>query len=71
MQVAKINYNQNPSFKNGFYNVTRELDSSVMLSRALVDACGCTIPWIIMANNKTERREKARRFLFDYAIAYI
>ncbi len=71
MQIAQINSKQNPTFKSGFYNVTRELDSSVMLSRALVDGCGCTIPWIIMANNKTERKEKSRRFLFDYAIAYI
>ena len=70
MQVAGIGKN-NSSFGNGFYNVTRELDSSVMLSRALVDGCGCTIPWIIMANNGTERKEKARRFLFDYAIAYM
>ena len=71
MQVSGMNKECNSSFGGGFYNVTRELDSSVMLSRALVDGCGCTIPWIIMANNKTERKEKARRFLFDYAIAYI
>ena len=71
MQVANINSLQNPSFKSGFYNVTTELNSSVMLSRALVDACGCTIPWIIMANNGTERKEKARRFLFDYAVIYM
>ena len=37
--------------KNGFYNTTRELDSSVMLSRGLIDTFGCTIPWLIMANN--------------------
>lgn len=71
MQVAGINRRNNPSFKNGFYNVTRELDSSITLSRALVDGCGATIPWIIMANNNTERKEKARRLLFDYSIAYL
>ena len=71
MQVAGINNNYKSPFGNGFYNTTRELDSSVMLSRALVDGCGCTIPWILMANNETERKEKARKFLFDYAIAYL
>lgn len=71
MQFAQINQKQNPAFKNGFYTATRELDSSVVLSRALVDGCGATIPWIIMANNNTERKEKARRLLFDYAIAYM
>ena len=65
MQVAGINNNYKSPFGNGFYNTTRELDSSVMLSRALVDGCGCTIPWILMANNETERKEKARKFLFE------
>ena len=71
MQVAGINKKYDTPFGNGFYNVTRELDSSVLLSRAMVDACGATIPWIIMANNATERKEKARRLLFDYSIAYM
>lgn len=71
MQVTQTNYKQNPSFKNGFYNVTRELDSSVMLSRALIDTFGCTIPWIVMANNDTEKNEKTRRYLLDYAIIWL
>ena len=71
MQVAQINQKQNPSFKNGFYNATRELDSSVMLSRALIDTFGCTIPWIVMANNDAEKKEKTRRYLLDYAIIWL
>ena len=71
MQVAQISYKHNPSFKSGFYNVTRELDSSVMLSRALIDTFGCTIPWIVMANNDTEKKEKTRRYLLDYAIIWL
>ena len=71
MQVAQINHKQNPTFRNGFYNATRELDSSVMLSRALIDTFGCTIPWIVMANNGTEKKEKTRRYLLDYAIIWL
>lgn len=71
MQVAQINNKHNPSFRNGFYNATRELDSSVMLSRALIDTFGCTIPWIVMANNDTEKKEKTRRYLLDYAIIWL
>lgn len=71
MQVAQINHKYNPSFKNGFYNVTRELDSSVMLSRALIDTFGCTIPWLIMANNDTERKEKTRRYLLNYVVIWL
>ena len=71
MQVAQINNKQNPTFKNGFYNVTRELDSSVMLSRALIDLCGCDIPWVIMANNNTERKEKSRKLFSGFAVAWL
>ena len=71
MHVAQINCKQNPSFKNGFYNTTRELDSSVMLSRALIDTFGCTIPWLIMANNDVERKEKTRRYLLNYVIIWL
>ena len=80
MQVAGINKNgqdnyagknKNPSFGNGFYNVTRELDSSVMLSRALIDLCGCDIPWVIMANNNTERKEKSRKLFSGFAVAWL
>jgi len=71
MQVAQINTNRNTAFKNGFYTVTRELDSSAMLSRSVIDLFGCTIPWIVMSNNSIERRERARKFLFDYAVIYM
>ena len=57
--------------KNGFYNTTRELDSSVMLSRGLIDTFGCTIPWLIMANNDTERQEKTRRYLINYVLVWL
>ena len=71
MQIAQIYSKRNPIFRNGFYNATRELDSSVMLSRALIDTFGCTIPCIAMANNDAEKQEKTRRYLIDYAIIWL
>ena len=71
MQVAQINYKRDPSFKNGFYRTTQVLDSSVMLSRALIDTFGCTIPWLIMANNDIERKEKTRKYLLNYFIIWL
>ena len=71
MQVAEVGKKYNSQFGNAFYSATSALNSSIVLSRALVDGCGATIPWIIMANNGTERKEKARRLLFDYSIAYL
>lgn len=71
MQIVSTSVKTNPSFKNGFYNVTRELDSSAMLSRAVIDTFGCTIPWLIMANNDIERQEKTRRYLLNYVIIWL
>ena len=71
MQVARINKNNNPYFGNGFYNATRELDSSAMLSRGLIDTFGCTIPWLILANNDIERKEKTRKYLLNYIIIWL
>ena len=71
MQIAQVNTSHKPTFKNGFYNATRELASSVMLSRGLIDTFGCTIPWLIMANNDIERKEKTRRYLTNYVIVWL
>lgn len=69
MRIENRNYN--PSFKNGFYNITRELDASLPLSRALVDLIGTDIPWIVMANNKYERKEKARKLSQGFIVAWL
>ena len=71
MQVAALNQKYNPNFKKGFYTVTQKLDSSVMLSRGLIDTFGCTIPWLIMANNDIERKEKTRRYLINYVLVWL
>lgn len=71
MQVAGINKKYNSTFGNQFYNVTEALDSSVMLSRGLIDTFGCTIPWLILANNDIERKEKTRRYLINYVIVWL
>lgn len=70
MQIQSQNQ-KIPSFKNSFYNVTRELDSSLPLSRAVADMFGCDIPWILMANNKDEKKEKARKLFTVFGIAWL
>lgn len=60
------------SFKGGgFYNSTAELESNVILSRALIDLAGCDVPWVIMANNKHERIERARRYAIVFILAFM
>lgn len=60
------------SFKGpGFYNTTAELESNIVLSRAFIDMAGCDVPWVIMANNKHERIERARRYSIVFVLAFL
>ena len=71
MRVQDSPRGTNPALKNAFYSVTRELDSSLPLSRAVVDLFGCDIPWVLMANNKEEKKEKARKLSAVFSIAWL
>jgi len=64
--------NSNNSFKGGgFYSNTAELEGNIILSRALIDLAGCDVPWVIMANNKHERIERARRYAIVFVLAFM
>ena len=64
--------NKNSAFKGQmFYNATAELETNIPLSRALIDLAGCDVPWVIMANNKQERIEKARRYSIVFMLAFV
>jgi len=64
--------NKNKSFSGGgFYNATAELETNVIMSRALIDLAGCDVPWVIMANNKQERIERARRYSIVFVLAFL
>lgn len=63
---------RNNAFKGGgFYNTTAELESNVILSRAIIDLVGCDVPWVIMANNNQERIERARRYAIVFVLAFM
>lgn len=60
------------SFKGaGFYNNVAELQSNIILSRALIDLVGCDVPWVVMANNNNERIERARRYSIVFILAFM
>lgn len=77
MQITQnINHkniaNKNRAFKGQmFYNTTAELETNITLSRAMIDLAGCDVPWVIMANNRQERIEKARRYSIVFMLAFI
>lgn len=67
MQVGSI---KNTPFK-GFYNVSAELEKNIPLSRGIIDIFGSDIPWLVMANNNSERKEKARRMISVFLLIFI
>lgn len=64
--------NYTHTFKNGgFYNTTGELEKNIILSRAIIDLAGCDVPWVVMANNKHERIERARRYTIVFILGFL
>lgn len=62
--------------KNSFkgispYVITAGLEENVLLNKALFDVTGSDIPWIIMANNKEERRERINRGALSVMMVFI
>lgn len=53
------------------YNITAALEENVLLNKALFDVTGSDIPWVIMANNKEERRERINRGLLSVIMVFV
>lgn len=60
------NYNQ-PKFK-GF---TEMVMGNIFLNKALFDLTSSDIPWVIMANNKEERRERINRSALSIGMVFV
>lgn len=70
--VMKIEKISQQTFK-GFtpYSATELLDRNVLLNKALFDVTGSDAPWVIMANNKEERRERLNRALLSFGLIFV
>lgn len=53
------------------YNITAGLEENVLLNKALFDVTGSDIPWVIMANNKEERRERINRGALSVIMVFV
>lgn len=51
--------------------VTAGLEENVLLNKALFDVTGSDIPWVIMANNKEERRERINRGALSILMVFV
>lgn len=62
---------QKEPFKGGgFYNVTAGVERNSMLNRAIIDVGG-VMPWLLMCNNKDERRERTADLLLFFSLAFL
>lgn len=66
-QQTYNNYNKKPSFK-GFTDL---MMSNVFLNKAMFDLTGSDIPWVVMANNKEERRERINRASLSVGLIFL
>jgi len=61
-----------PTFKGiSPYNITAGLEDNVLLNKALFDVTGSDAPWVIMANNKQERRERLNRAALSFGLIFV
>lgn len=60
------NYNQ-PAFKG----LTEMVMGNIFLNKALFDLTSSDIPWVIMANNKEERRERINRSALSIGMVFV
>lgn len=68
MRIQKSeNYNNTPKFC-GF---TEMVMGNIFLNKALFDLTSSDIPWVIMANNKEERRERINRSALSVGMVFV
>lgn len=60
-------YNKRPQF-SGFTDLVME---NIFLNKALFDLTSSDIPWVIMANNKEERRERINRSALSIGMVFV
>lgn len=47
------------------------MENNVLLNKALFDLAGSDIPWVVMANNKEERRERTNRAMLSFGLIFV
>lgn len=72
MRVDYIKDHKKQSFGSAsLFNLTAGLESNVLLNKAIFDITGADIPWVIMANNKEERRERTNRSILSVIMVFL
>lgn len=71
MIIMKLQQNQ-PSFKGiSPFETTLALEENVLLNKAIFDLTSSDIPWVVMANNNEERRERINRSILSFGLIFV
>lgn len=72
MSIMKTDNKYAQTF-NGFspYNSTASFENNVLLNKAVFDVTCSDIPYVIMANNKEERRERINRSILSFSLVFV
>lgn len=63
---------EKPSFKGlSAYSTTATFENNVLLNKAVFDVTCSDIPYVIMANNKEERRERTNRSILSFGLVFL
>lgn len=66
-----INQNNNPKFSGQFVGFSDMVMGNIFLNKALFDLTSSDIPWVVMANNKEERRERINRSALSIGMVFV
>lgn len=71
MNIAIQQANKQKSFKGMTpYSLTAAFENRVLLNKAVFDVTCSDIPYVIMANNKEERRERINRSVLSFGLVF-
>lgn len=60
------------NFRSAYlFNVTESIESRVLVNKAIFDVTAFDGPWVIMANNKEERRERINRGILSFGLILV
>lgn len=64
-------YKNTPKFRGLATNFSESVMGNIFLNKALFDLTSSDIPWVVMANNKEERRERINRSALSIGMVFV
>lgn len=71
MIIMKLQQNQQTFKGISPMGTTVALEDNVLLNKAVFDLTTSDVPWVVMANNKEERRERLNRAIVSFTLVFV